>query len=81
MITNFHNPSLTKDKDDICILHGCKSMRDDDNGSPPSSALKGVLHEFLGLGVEAGRCLVEEEDLWVTDECSGDADALFLTTA
>lgn len=75
-----HMATLTKDVDNISILHGSKPMSHSNHGPPLCRALKGCLDEPLALRVERAGGFVEEEDLGVADEGAGDGDALLLAT-
>ena len=45
---------------------------------PASAVLQGLLHRHLGLGVEVGGRLVEDDDVGRLEQQPGDGDALLL---
>lgn len=71
---------FAEDEYDIGVLHSGKAMRHADHGPAPSGALERGLHELLALRIERARGLVQEKDVWVADERSGNGHALLLTS-
>ena len=68
------------DEEPFAISDSTKSVSNDDRSSPLHGSVEGLLHDFLTLLVEGTRGLVEDQDLGVLDQCSGDGDALLLAT-
>lgn len=65
----------------IGVANCRESVRDRDRRATRRRRLKCRLHLTLALGVERGRCLVEEEDLGLPNEAARDDDALRLAAA
>ncbi len=63
----------------VGVLDGAEPMRHDDRGPTPSRSVERRLHDLFGLRVERRGCLVEQQDLRVSDESPGDGDTLLLT--
>lgn len=81
MVPLLHHAAITKDKDDIGVLHGSQSVRHHHDGASLGCALECPLHQLFGLGVQAGRGLVEEEDPRVAYQRPRNADPLLLAAA
>ena len=74
------NTALVDDVDAVCIVDGAQAVSNDDRCSAYKKLGQSVLHQLLALGVE-GRCsLVEDENLGVLEDSTGDANTLALTT-
>ena len=61
-------------------VYGRESVSDDDTCTPLPGSVQCVLDNFLTLCVQSGRGFVQEENLWVSHQGAGDADALLLST-
>lgn len=72
--------ALTKHKNDICILHRRQPMSNHNHGAPLAGALKRRLHELLALRVERACGLVQEQDVWLADQGTGNGNALLLAS-
>jgi hypothetical protein len=72
--------SLVNDEEPFAISDSTKSVSNDDRSSPLHGSVEGLLHDFLTLLIEGTSGLVEDQDLGVLDQCSGDGDALLLST-
>ncbi len=68
------------DEEPFAISDGTKSVSNNDRSSPLHGSVEGLLHDFLTLLIEGTRGLVEDQDLGVLDQGSGDGDALLLAT-
>ena len=55
-------------------------MCNDDGGASSHQVLQCLLHQPLGLGIESGRCLIEDQDVRVLEHSARDAQSLSLTT-
>lgn len=78
MIALLEQLSVTKDKDDICILHGSETVSNDNHGPALSGALKRSLDKFLALRIKGAGRLIQEKDLGVADQGSSNGNALLL---
>src|SRR5690606_14013006 len=67
-----HHPALLHDMDEVRIRHRGEAMRDDDRRAPAGQLLQGRLDGLLGLAVESGRRLVEQDDWRVFQESPGE---------
>src|SRR5579863_5206250 len=74
----FDNLTLLHDHDLIGAADGGKAVRDDEGGASLHEIGETVLDHFLGFGIEARRCLVENEDAGLGENGAGDGDALAL---
>ena len=54
-------------------------MRHDERRSVFHEVLQRLLYQSLGLAVEGGSSLVEDEDRWVLEDSAGDRESLALT--
>jgi len=72
--------SLVNDEEPFAISDGTKSVSNNDRSPPLHGSVESLLHDFLTLLVEGTRGLVEDQDLGVLNQCSGDGDALLLAT-
>lgn len=54
-------------------------MRDDNHGSADLDLLEGILDLLLGVFIQGRGCLVEQQDLGLSDEGSGNGNSLFLS--
>lgn len=72
--------SLVNYEEPLAISDGTKSVSNNDRSSPLHGSVEGLLHDFLTLLIEGTRGLVEDQDLGVLDQGSGDGDALLLAT-
>ena len=59
------------DADHVGILDGRETMGNDNGGTSPAGLVERLLDNLLRLRVEGRRGLVEQEDLGVADECTG----------
>ena len=55
-------------------------MSYDQHGPPLHGSVDSLLHQVLALCIECGGRLIEEENIWVEEEGSGDGNALLLST-
>ena len=59
-------------RDIFCAhLDGREAMSNDDRSATLASVIEGLLDDLFRLGVERRGGLVEQEDLGVADECTG----------
>ena len=70
--------AFVQDDDLVGVLDGAEAVGDGDGGAAGHELLEGLLDAALGLGVERGGGLVEDEDGRVLEDGAGDADALAL---
>ena len=62
--------AVDDDGDEVGVEDGGEAVGDDDGGAVAEDVAEGVLDERLGLRVEGGGGLVEDEDLWVLEDGS-----------
>ena len=62
----------------IGMAHCAQSMGDDQRCAPHHGRLKRQLHCGLTLGVQSGRRLIEQQELWIEHEATRNRDALLL---
>ena len=82
MGTNFLDFTLLEDNNLVGIPDGRKSVSDD-NASLLSilhQSIEGCLYLMLTFCVKCASCLVQKYDLGLSDEGSGDGDALLLAS-
>jgi len=70
---------ISKDVDDIGILHCSKPMRHNDHGAILLRLLEDRLDHFLRLGIQVRGRLIQEQEARVSNQRPGDGDALALT--
>lgn len=63
--------------DAVGILNGRQPMCDGDRRPALRSNVQCRLHDLLRVGVESGGGLVEQENLRVTEQCTGDSDTFY----
>ena len=56
-------------------------MCNDDGGASSHQVLQCLLHQPLGLGIESGRCLIEDQDRRISNGGTGDRKQLALSLA
>ena len=66
----FYNLATVQHADSVGVDDGGEAVGDDDGGAVAEDVAEGVLDERLGLRVEGGGGLVEDEDLWVLEDGS-----------
>lgn len=64
----------------VRVLNGRKSVRDGERRAALGSLVERRLHDLLGVGVQSGGSLIEEQDLRVAQQRTRDGDTLLLTT-
>ena len=82
MIAHFHDFTLLEDDNLVSIFDRRESVSDD-NASLLTclhESIQSLLHLVFALGVECAGRLIQEDDLGLTHEGSGDSDALLLAT-
>src|SRR5262245_40417704 len=72
---------LFEDQDLIRMLNGRKALSDDERGPAFAKLAHGFLDEALGLRIDAGGRVVENEDAGIHQKCPGNGNALALATA
>ena len=75
-----HDLAILHHDDGVGVLDRGESVGDADHCllSLADKLVDGLLDEVLAFGVEGGGGLVEEEELGLSDEGTGDGDSLFL---
>ena len=78
--TIFNHLALVDDDDTVALLNRGHPMCNDDGSTALHGAVKSLLHDLLTLLVQGRRSLVQNQNLGVLDEGTGDSDSLLLTT-
>ena len=73
--------AVFKDDDAVGVADGGQAMSHDDSGASLTRFVQRLLHHRLALGVQRRRGFVQQEDLGIAHQGSGDGDALLLATA
>ena len=78
MLSGFDNVAVIHDQDQIGIADRGEAVSDDE----ACASLHEVLHAFLdqdfGTGIDGGRCLIENQNLRIGKEGSGNGEQLLL---
>src|SRR6266849_6661720 len=72
--------AVAKDNDLVGVLHGGGAVRNQNGGAAVHDAAQAGKNALLGLRVDAGEGVVEDEDAGVADDSAGDSSALLLST-
>ena len=75
----FNDASFVEHAYFVGILDGREPVGDGDGGACLHKPVEGFLHQSLALGVEGGSGLVEDKNVGVLEDGTGDADALALS--
>src|SRR2546430_8190980 len=70
--------ALCEHEDAVGMLDGAETMRDDQRGSAGQQAIQRFSNEQLGLGVHAGRGLIEDEEARIVGQRAREIDELAL---
>ena len=81
MGARFDNPAFLHKVDLVALLNSAEAMRDRDRGSTLRCAIQRILHDSFTVAIESRRGFIKEKDRWVTEQSTGDGDALLLTAA
>ena len=76
----FEDLALLDDEDLVGTANGGQAVRDDEGGPALAKVVEALLDERLGLTVEAGGRLVEDEDARIGEQSACDRETLPLTT-
>jgi len=82
VVTALHDFTLVEDDNFVSILDGTQAMSDDDHGqlAKLNQLFEGLLDLGLTLGVQGTGGLVQEKNLGLADESTGDGHTLLLPT-
>ena len=80
MSTLFNSATLLKDNDVVGLLDSRQSMGDGDGSAVLSDPVEGSLDDLFTLGVNGTGGFVEDDDLRLLDDTSGDGKTLLLTS-
>ena len=69
------------DQDLVSVLDGRQAMGHDKARAALHQLLKGILHQHLGTGVDAGRCLIQNQNWRASQHDTGNAEQLPLALA
>src|SRR6266446_3177587 len=79
VIALFHNSATVKHDDAVGMAEGGEAVRDQDGGAILQHQVKSFLNVCLGQWINAGRCLVQNDDRWVLQEHTRKGDKLALS--
>src|SRR3546814_5402204 len=68
--------ALIQHDDFVGIDNGGQAMRDDKRGAMARNLIQFELNGALGARIERAGGLIENQDGWILEQCSGDGDAL-----
>lgn len=71
--------ALAEQDDVVGLLDGSKAMGDDDGCASLACAIKSGLYDLFATDIDGGSGLVEDEDLGLLDDGTGDGKTLALT--
>ena len=80
MIPTCDDTSLIEEIDRIGTHDRREAMGDDDASTTSHEVVECFLYESLSLRIESTGRFIEDEDLWVSEDSSGDRDTLLLTS-
>ncbi len=75
----FDDAAVAQDYDLIGVLHGGRAMRNQDGGAAFHNTAETREDAFLGLGVDGGKGIVEDQDARIADDGASDGAALLLS--
>ena len=78
MRAHFAELAFVHDEDGVCALHGGEAVGDEDAGAAFDHAFERAADAQLGVGVDAGGGLIEDEDARVVSKGAGEVDELLL---
>ena len=78
MGAEFYDLSMVKDSNTVGIAHGGDAVRNEDGGAPPHDFTEVVEDLVFGVGVDAGECVVENQNPRIANQGAGNGSALFL---
>ena len=81
MIAGFQDAALTNKEDAVAALDGGKTVGNDEAGAPLEQGFDALLEETLGLGVDGGGRLVQDQDFGIGKQGTGKGDELLLSLA
>lgn len=64
--------TILQDNDMVGLLYSREAMRDGDGSTVPGYPVKCCLNYPLALGIYGAGCFVEDDDLRLLDDASGD---------
>ena len=72
------DPALLEDDDEVGVLDRREAVRDEEDGARPRPGLHGLEDPRLGLGVDGGEGVVEDEERGVREESARERGPLLL---
>ena len=81
MRTDFSYSAFVHDNKAVCIAEGGKSVSNGEHGSTVDQIFDGFLNHAFGFGVYTCRGFIENEDLWVVKNGSGNRNSLPFSSA
>lgn len=78
MRSQLSDAALHKDSDLVSVAGGRDAMGDEDRSSSLHDTGESLENALLGVGIDGGQSVVEDENAWIADDGPGDGRALFL---
>ena len=75
----FSNAAIGQDQDSLRVSHSAQPVRDDQGGAVVAQGLEGILDRLFALVVQGACRLVKNDDRWILQKDSSDAQALLLS--
>ena len=76
-----NHAAMVEDVDAVGVAHGAQAVGDDEAGAMRHEMLQRLLNLPFGLGIDAGSGFIEQQNRWIAQQSTGDADALLFTDA
>lgn len=84
MRSSLSDLSFLQNDDFICVSDGGESMSDHNDGLTKAFVSQDLIESLLDLmfrlSIQSTGCLIEEQDLWLSDESSSNSNSLLLAT-
>lgn len=78
MVTLFHDSAFVQYHDDIGILDGRDTVRDQDRRSFLNDTFELRENPLFGLSINAGECVIQDQDRWIREKRSRNRGSLSL---
>jgi len=80
MSTLFRHDAFVKDVDDVGLLNSAQSVCHGYRSSAFGGCIECRLYNLLRFRIQGGCCFIQEKDLGVAEESTGNCNPLFLST-
>lgn len=78
--TFFCNNTVSNNSEAVALFNGGKSVGNNEGSATSHDVVKGFLDLLLTVFIESASCLIKEQDVRLTNDCSGNCNTLFLTS-